>query len=57
MRGGDPRRYAQDVLLQHPIILLTRKPMLNCRKGNGLNPASLGAYLRDGKQHVVDRIF
>ena len=41
--------WVQRELLQHPIILTARKPMLNCSKGNGLNLASLGAYFRDGK--------
>ena len=51
------RRLDARELLAHPVILIARKPMLNCSRGNGLNPASPGAYLRDGKQHMDDRIF
>ena len=51
------RRLDARELLAHPVILIAQKPMLNCSRGNGLNLAPLGAYLRDGKQHMDDRIF
>jgi hypothetical protein len=42
--------------MRQPIILTTRKPLFNCSGENGLKPAALGAYLRDGKRCMDERI-